>query len=120
MAPLANLGSQIQTAESMLGQMSAMPPEIQQKGATHLLREIKLETQAHLIQIEDEEGFKDLELGFGEFETAVDGIKALASAYLQEGQSRTVSSLHAGHAREASWLGARRQFSDHERVGFNV
>jgi hypothetical protein len=43
-------------------------------------------TRAHLIQAEDEEGFKDLEIGFGEFAITVDSINAQASVYIRQGR----------------------------------
>lgn len=54
------------------------------------------DTEADFIQLEDEESFKDLEIGFGELATTarfshyvkVSGIKAQVSAYSQEGRPR--------------------------------
>jgi hypothetical protein len=57
--------SGIERAESLLRSIRKIPPENQSEGANHWLRWSNQETRAHPIQAEDEEGFKDLEIEFG-------------------------------------------------------
>lgn len=86
--------SGIETAESLLRKI---PPD--RGGAKHWLRSSNQEPRAHLIQAEDEEGFKDLEIGFGKFAITVDSINAQASVYIRQGRwkkSSTVPSPYVG------------------------
>jgi len=78
--------SGIETAESLLRSIRKIPPENQSEGVNHWLRLSNQETRAHLVQAEDEGGFKDLEMGFGEFAITVDSINAQASVYIRQGR----------------------------------
>jgi tetratricopeptide (TPR) repeat protein len=85
---LTLLKSCIGSAEDLLRSIPQIPPEARLEGPNHWLRWVDKKTEAHLIQVEDEDGFKDLEIGFGGFVATVAGIQAQASEYVQQGRWR--------------------------------
>jgi tetratricopeptide (TPR) repeat protein len=81
-----NLEAYVGKAESLIASMPTLPLNSQSEDTVNLLRAIDRDTPAQLIEVEDEEGFKDLELGFGKMETAVQGIKRQSLEYVNEGR----------------------------------
>jgi tetratricopeptide (TPR) repeat protein len=82
---LERLKSYIGHAEGLLRSISKIPPEHWSEGAERFLDR---DTKADLIRVEDEDGFKDVEMGFGEYAETAAEIGAQAAVYAQQGQRK--------------------------------